>query len=533
MYSSEARVARTVFLLLAFISSASAEDWRSLRGPNFNGSAAVGDLQIATGPLRLKTIWKRSFGSGYSSAVTSGDRVVCAMADLNAEQEFLVAMSTETGDTLWKTPTGKIMVGANGSFDGPIATPAVDDERVYHLAPHGNLSAYSLNDGEVIWSHDLKTEYASEPNFYGFGACPVVYDGLVILPVGSPDGAVMAFDPLTGKVVWKAGTDGAAFHAAVPVTLGGKTQIIVPGNTTIHAVDPKTGELLWTQPHAGSSGRPVFAVVPVPLGDGGLFINDSRDETTVLNANATGATTRWAGRDIRNSYCVPAMSGGLLCSYSSRFLVAVDPETGKRVWRTRKPGDGFLATIAGRLVSATLKGSLHIGDVDKTGFHEVASLQVFEPEATSEDGLIWSLPSISGRSVYLRSLGAIARVDVIPGKSQVEVAEKASTVAPAFAAFLKKLRAANDKQQAIDSFLRGKTFPIIEGDHVHFVLQGDYEDVAVASELFGVRQERAMKRVDGTDLFYFGIRLPKQPVLRTSTSRITNQSSIPAMNGRS
>ena len=482
----------------------------SLRGPHHDGSASADDAEIATGPLQLKTIWKRPFGSGYSSAVTSGSRVVCAMADKGADQEFLVAMSKETGETLWKTPTGKIMVGANGSFDGPIATPAVDDERAYHLAPHGNLAAYALSDGRVVWSHHLKTEYASEPNFYGFGASPLIHDGLLIVPVGSPEGAVMAFDPATGDVIWKAGEDGAAFHAAVPVTQDGKTSIFVPGNTTLHWIDPQNGQVMWTQPHAGAaSGGMIMAVTPVPLGDGGIFINDSRDESKVLNTNTSGATERWVGRDIRNSYCVPALSGGLLCSYSSRFLVAVDPATGDRIWRTRSPGDGFLATIAGRLVSATLKGSLHIGDVTEDGFEEVTSLQVFDSGREGADGLIWSLPSISGRSVYLRSLGAIARVDVVPGASQTQVANKDSSVAPGFAAFLSDLNASENKTEVIDRFLSGKSFPILEGDHVHFVLRGDYEDVAVASELFGIRQERAMEKVDGTDLFYFGVRLPR------------------------
>ena len=508
MYSSVNSWGSITLLLLSIVTPVVAEDWPSLRGPNFNGSAAVGDAAIATGPLKLRLVWKRSFGSGYSSAVTSGNRVICAMADAEAEQEFLVAMSAESGDTIWKTPTGKIMVGANGSFDGPIATPTVDGERAYHLAPHGRLAAYSLSDGTVIWSHDLKTEYASQPNFYGFGACPIIYDGLLVVPVGSPDGAVMAFNPATGDIVWKAGKDGAAFHAAVPVTVSGKTSIFVPGNTTLHSIDPKNGDLLWSQSHAGASGRPVFSVVPVPLGDGGLFINDSRDETTVLNTDPTGATNRWTGRDIRNSYCVPVMSGGLLCSYSSRFLVAVDPATGKRLWRTRTPGDGFVATIAGRLLSATLKGSLHVGDVSEQGFDEVASIQVFDSGPDGSDGLMWSLPSIAGRSVYLRSLGAIARIDVLPGKSQIVVGKEASSVAPSFEAFLETLKDSNNKQDTIERFLSSKSLPIIDGDHVHFVLQGDYDDVAVASELFGVRQERPMKKVAGTNLFYFGVRLP-------------------------
>ena len=51
--------------------------------------------------------------------------------------------------------------------------------------------------------------------------------------------------------------------------------------------------------------------------------------------------------------------------------------------------------------------------------------------------------------------------------------------------------------------------PLIEGDFVQFVIQGDYNDVAVASELFGLRQERRMQKVDGTNLFYFGVKVPE------------------------
>ena len=503
------RVAALVGSLIVCVSSSVAEDWRSLRGPNYDGSASVGDSELAVGPIRLKVAWKRAFGSGYSSAVTSGDRVVCAMADREADQEFLVAMSAETGETLWKAPTGKIMVGANGSFDGPIATPAVDDVRAYHLTPFGDLSAYRLSDGEVVWKHSLTAEFGSQPNFYGFGASPLLCENLLIVPVGSTEGAVMAFEPETGEVVWKTGTDGAAFHAVVPVTMNGRTTLIAPGNTTLHSIDAKTGELLWSQPHGSASGAPVFSIVPVPLKDGGLFINDSRERSTVLDANTNGADTRWAERNIRNTYCVPAMCSGLLCSYSSRILVAVEPSTGKRVWRTRTPGNGFVATLAGRLVAATMDGSLHIGDVSKEGFQEVASLQVFDSSAKSSDGVLWSLPSISGRSIYLRSLGAIARIDVMPGRSQAEVAEAASSVAPKFSAFLKELEDAPNKQRTIDGYLANKTYPIVEGDHVHFVLQGEYQDVAVASELFGIRQERKMTRVAGTNLFYFGVKLPE------------------------
>ena len=159
---------------------------------------------------------------------------------------------------------------------------------------------------------------------------------------------------------------------------------------------------------------------------------------------------------------------------------------------------------------ATMNGSLHIGDVTADGFEEVVATEVFKTGDGESDGLLWSLPTVAGNSVYLRSLGAIARVDIQSGDGQTEIANQESEVGPAFAAFLKQVESAADKQTVVDEYLNGKSMPLIEGDFVQFVIQGDYNDVAVASELFGLRQERRMQKVDGTNLFYFGVKVPEE-----------------------
>ena len=500
------------FVLLAIVAwpaTGQAQDWGSIRGPHYDGSAQTGDPSISKGQLQAKVVWKRSFGSGYSGVVKSGDRLVSAMADMEAGKEFLVAMSADTGKTLWKTPTGKVMKGENGSFDGPIATPAVDEAHAYHLSPFGDFAAYSLEDGSVTWSINFKEDLAAQPNFYGFGASPILYSGVLIVAVGADDGAVMGFDPANGKVLWKAGEDGAAFQTPTPMEIDGKTYIIAATNTKVFAIDPKDGTIAWTQPHAGAAGMPAKAILPVPLPDGGVFLSDSKNQSTTLNLQSDGTSERWSGPNIRNSFCVPVMSGGLLCSYSSRFLVAVDPKSGKRIWRSRTPSNGFVATLDGRLVIATMNGSLHVGDVSADGFQEVAATEVFKAGAGESDGLLWSLPTVAGNSVYLRSLGAIARVDIQSGDGPTEVTTQESEVGPAFASFLKQVASAADKQSVIDEYLKDKTMPLIEGDFVQFLIQGDYKDVAVASDLFGLRQERRMQKVDGTNLFYFGVKVPE------------------------
>jgi hypothetical protein len=102
------RLAFSLFLCLTF-GTAHAQDWLSIRGPNYDGSASINDTDLASGPLQLKVVWKQPTGSGYSGIVKSGDRLVSATSDAKADCEYVVALSVKTGETLWKAATGKII----------------------------------------------------------------------------------------------------------------------------------------------------------------------------------------------------------------------------------------------------------------------------------------------------------------------------------------------------------------------------------------------------------------------------------------
>ena len=320
---------------------------------------------------------------------------------------------------------------------------------------------------------------------------------------------MIGFDAGNGEVLWTAGTDAATFQSPVVVEVAGRSRILVAGNTTLFLLEPRTGKVVWSQPHGGAEGLPGETVIPMPLTGEGYFLNDRRSGGTAIDLQSDGATQRWISPEIRNSFCIPAMSGGRLCSYSSRFLVAVDPVNGKRVWRSREPGNGFVGTLAGRLVVITLNGSLHIGDVTANGFKQVAAKQVFGSDGRQKKGLVWSLPAFSGRSIYLRGLSGIARVDVRPGDKEATAIHHPPEVSDGFAKFLKEIEASDAKDSVVEKYLRNKSMPLIEDGRVHFLFRGNHQDVAVASDLFGARQERAMRRVEGTDLFWYGMALPE------------------------
>lgn len=479
-------------------------EWPALRGPRVDGHAATSSLLKTTDDVTLKTKWQQELGSGYSSIVVAGDHIVTMYCD--DKFGYVVCLSAETGEEIWKHNYGEKFIGTNGSFDGPIATPCISDGKVFALTPKGSFLALSINTGALLWSVNLPEKLKVQPFFYGFGTSPIVSNGKIYLLLGAPVGMLAAFNPANGDVVWSAGEDVIAYQNVMLADLAGTSMLVAAGTTKVTGFHAETGDELWSFEHEGTGGRGAMSLIPVPLPDDGLLLlhDDVRSRAITIKANNGEFTVEptWNERIIRNSYNVPVVIGDNIYAYSSRILMCVDARSGELQWRSRDPGDGFISVVDDHLILLTKEGSLHVARPSTSGYDEITSLQVL-------DDVAWSIPAVSENAIYIRSLSGIARVDLIGGEAETQVATEKSITGPRFQAFLDRVAQSSDKQAAVDDYLAGqKSFPIIEGDIVHFVLTGDYADVAVSSDIFASRQERKLEHIDGTNLFYYGAKIP-------------------------
>ena len=138
------------------------------------------------------------------------------------------------------------------------------------------------------------------------------------------------------------------------------------------------------------------------------------------------------------------------------------------------------------------------------GYDEIAGLMALE-------GGAWSSPAFANGHIYARGLKQITRVDIRSASvASAPEREAASGVGTSkLATLIDAVRSAKDKKAVVDRFMASsKPFPIVDGnDLVHFVYRGTGEDLALASDLFGARQERPMRRIEGTDFFHYSTRL--------------------------
>jgi outer membrane protein assembly factor BamB len=485
-------------------------DWPGLRGPR--SDAAVQDSGLfdrVTAPA-LSVAWDAPGGAGYSGVTVVGGRAFTAFAA--GASDVVAAFESASGRELWRTPLGPTYAGHDGSHDGPIATPAADGDRVYALGPRGRLVALDARTGAVRWSQDLTQEKDAVRPYYGWSTSPLLVGRCAIVQ-HSVKGrqSVACYDRATGRARWTAGGRGEVWYQSpVLATLGGREQVVAADQESLYGVDPANGAVLWSHAHGGD-GRPIATGSTVPLViEGDRVLITPRDDSAVLlrvtrdPAGSWRVEPVWTTKGFRTSYSRPVHHRGLLFGYAGAFLACVDAATGEQRWRSRAPGDGFLAVVDGRLLVQTKTGSLHLAEASAEGYKEIAQLQVFPDHS-------WSAPSIADGRVFVRGMTRVAAVAVVDAGGRATASAPEVPLGPRLAAFLDQVGRASDKAAAVDAFLAGvESFPLVEGDVVQFLYRGPGGDIGIVSDLIGSRAQKPLRRVEGTDVFYWTARVRPQ-----------------------
>jgi enterochelin esterase-like enzyme len=357
---------------------------------------------------------------------------------------------------------------------------------------------------------DLVAVHGATAPYYGFTTSPLLLAGVLVVQGGAKDAAVTGFDPATGKLLWSAGEDRIGYQSPVPLQAENGTLILAASNARLYGIEPASGKISWEYEHGGTGGRGAQSMVPVLADEGRIFLAHKDEGSTLVRLSVSDGVSTvepvWEGRAIRNSYNIPVYHDGHIYAYSTRILTCVDAATGESRWRSRLPGDGFLILVDGHLVILTKSGELHVAEASPDGYREVGNLALFSQ-------LSWSPPSFAAGSFYVRSLDELARVDLAVAEMTAPLlADGGPALAGSdLAGTLAAIAAAEDSSAAVDAFIGEITsFPLLEGpDLVHFIYSGPGEDLAVASDLFGARQERPMRRVPGTNLFTYSTRVER------------------------
>jgi outer membrane protein assembly factor BamB len=252
--------------------------------------------------------------------------------------ETVTALHLVTGEQLWQqTVDGGVAVLLGISSDSVIVggyglvaalDPATGAEQWRFVDPSGGLwpmAAYAGPNG-IHALLDRPTEGDTEP--------PVV----------------MTFDRADGSVIWRTPLDGVD-HPDLDLQTGSSSsalvgdRLFVKTTGTMHALDARTGEILWIHRFAAV---PHESYLPAPLLVDGelLFVPDPDGELVALEVQS--GRQRWR-LEVEPGFVAPvSIDGGLIVFVDGEGVHAADADSGDRVWD--HPMTGAHAAVVGDVV---------------------------------------------------------------------------------------------------------------------------------------------------------------------------------------
>jgi outer membrane protein assembly factor BamB len=372
-----------------------AADWPQFRGPNRDGvSRETGLLKSwpAGGP---RALWKVPMGEGYSHIAVSNGRLYTLYGQ--GDQEFAVAMDAATGKAVWRTPIDRMYRSDMGN--GPRSTPTVDAGMVYALSASGRLVALNAKDGSKVWARDLPKELGGRMPGWGASTSPLVEGNLLLVDLGGSK-SLAAFDKKTGKVVWTSQSDVAGYSAPIAITVGGVRQAVFFTGTSVLAVSPRDGKLLWRVPWRTdwdiNAATPLFVPPDKVFVSSGYGVGAAVYKIKVADGKVR-AEEVWRSRGMKNQFSSSVLHNGVIYGFDDATFKAVDAATGKERWKQRGFGHGSLILADGHLIVLSERGcNLALVEATPEEYREKGREEVLS-------GKCWTAPTLANGRLYLRN----------------------------------------------------------------------------------------------------------------------------------
>jgi len=351
-----------------------------------------------------KRIWQRSLGEGFSAIVVDAGRLFTMYR--KGGDEVVVALKAESGATEWehKYPAGK---QATPAGKGPHSTPTIEGNIVYTLGLSGMLCAVDKNSGKLAWSHDL----VKEPQQYGFSVSPLAYKGSLILPVGGADYGVAAFGLTDGKLLWHMHDFVNLYSSPILIDVDGDEQLALVVGDRVVGLDPRTGDLLWSEPMENEGkmniSTPLWGpdkllfVTAGQVGSMGLKLSKTDGKTKVEKAWANDKFQVSQGTVVRiGDYCYG--SSGLM---GPHFVTAINAKTGDLAWQERGFAKANVLHADGRILLLDEEGVLAMATAGLEGWKVQSKVKLLKPKA-------YTVPTLVDKTLYLRDQKDILALDL-------------------------------------------------------------------------------------------------------------------------
>ena len=402
---------RTGVLLAALVwvaasaGAGDAPDWPHLRGPSYNAVSVETGIVETWPEAGPPVLWRARLGQGYSAFIAVGEHLYTQAQSLAGQ--FVLCLDADTGRVVWRHRYGWPWE-PDGDWPGPMATPTYCDDRLYFAGAYGLVGCLKPRNGRPVWSVNVTKAFEGRGTELGYACSPLVEGGKVFLPVGGEGASVVALDARDGSVAWASGDEVASYSPALPITIGGRRQIVAFLRNVVAAYDPATGRQLWLSRWSESYDE--HAAWPVYEEPYLLTCSAFRGGARVLKLRPDGPPDlAWESRELSNDIFSSLVLDGHVYGFDLHdfqpretragrgLFKCLKLATGEVRWSTDRTGHANVLAADGKLILFSDMGELILARATPARYEELARTRVFKGE------VCWTAPALHRKRLYVRN----------------------------------------------------------------------------------------------------------------------------------
>jgi outer membrane protein assembly factor BamB len=363
--------------------------WPAFNGPKQDGEYREGPILLNWPAKGLAEVWRKPVGGGYASMVVAQGRIFTI--EQRRDQEVATAYDLKTGRELWANSWQAFFQESMGG-DGPRATPAWADGRVYVLGAEGELRCLDAQNGKTQWRTNILSDSGASNIQWGMSASPLVVDNMVIVMPGK---GVTAYDAKTGKRVWNALEDKAAYTAPMLATLNGQRQIVAVTGERAVGLTLDGSKVLWS--HPWKTDYEINSALPLLVDGNHLILTAGYGHGSALvEITPEGAKELWQSKAMKCKFNNAVLHKGVVYGLDEGILAAMDAQTGQKKWKGGRYGFGQLLLAGEHLVVLSESGEVVLVKASPSGHDELAKFEAIE-------GKTWNVPAMADGLLLVRN----------------------------------------------------------------------------------------------------------------------------------
>ena len=403
------RTALAAIVLIVVACSSLGADWPQYLGPDRNSTSPEKGLLRSWPEKGPEVLWTVAVGRGYGGPVIKDGKVYLLDRD-DKVGDNLRCLDLSNGKELWNfayDAPGRV------SFPGSRSVSTVDGNHVYSCGHNGDLYCIDINTHKPVWNKNIWTDFGGDRlPIWAITQCPLIHGDLLIILSQAPQAGAVAYNKLTGDIVWKTPYLGNESYASPSVAeIDGQDHIVMVISSTnpighrelpqtlgnIVGIEPLTGKILWkydkwhchiSVPSAVDAGNNKVLVV------GGYELGATMIKVEKKADDSYGTRELFTTEEFGDQTKPPILHKGYFyAQYGTnrrRDGLTCMSMDGKIMWKTRRDpafNKGSMILADGLILASDGRKSLYLIEPDPSEFKPLASAELLGEAGADTEGL--------------------------------------------------------------------------------------------------------------------------------------------------